>query len=173
MLGTTGMDVEARESYEPNSTESSAVVATYMEGEVIVLLEEVPGDRDSVADVLERHGGSVSRWMLNPRRVLVQVDPGNEHDFIKSIEDEPTIEDAGLNYIHELALKPSSINDDFWNRDTDDYWYQYAPRYINANYAWRKETGSKNIRICDFDTGINRNHVELIDNYQIGGDFVD
>jgi thermitase len=173
MFGTLGVDVEARGSHEPDSAWSPPVAGRFVEGEIIVTLKTVPEDRNVVDSILRGHGGLIKRWMLNPRNVLVQVNPRGEKRFVKSIENDPLIEETSLNYIHELALKPAFINDDFWNRPNIDDYFQYAPKYINANYAWREETGALDIRICDFDTGIKGNHIELIANYDVGWDFVD
>jgi len=141
---------------------AAAVSDTYAPGEVIVGYEQ----GTLLADVNAAVGGNGGQ-VVNTNNilnvVLVNVNPGEEEEFINAIKNEPAIRYASPNNRVKAFMIP----------DDPKYKIQYGPQNIKAESAWDTINGSDAVTIAIVDTGIDYTHEDLANNYvPIGYDFV-
>ena len=82
--------------------------------------------------------------------------------LITQLKSDPNIEDIDLNYIVHTAAFP---NDPYysstgsWGQSYGDLW---GMKKINLEPAWDQTTGSSSIIVADIDTGVDRNHEDMV-----------
>lgn len=79
------------------------------------------------------------------------------------------VKEAGLALYIEPSAKVQAYfvpNDEYWNM-------QWAPRKIQADWAWNTTVGNSSVLVAVIDTGIDWDHPDLYSNYvQLGYDWV-
>ena len=98
---------------------------------------------------------------------LVRVPAGEEINYRSQLLQLDEVHFVDLNYYITALESPMPITPD------DPNWFsQYGPPAVRADYAWNVTTGSSGVIIAIVDTGINRSHPEFSGRLIQGYDFV-
>jgi len=101
----------------------------------------------------------------NQAFVVIQGDISTEM-LIKQLKEDPNIESVSPNYIRTLSKLPNDSEfEELWGLNNTGREVHgetgIANVDINAPEAWETTTGSKNIVVAVFDTGVDYNHQDL------------
>ena len=135
-------------------------IKAYAEGEAIVVLKKNLS-KSSVSSLLTQKGIKVRREYSNlvsknnGSYLLVSGNTSTEA-LISEIQKDPNIESASPNYRRKMSAIPDDPKfGDLWGlnntNDTD----------IDAPEAWNTETGSSDVVVAVFDTGVDYTHEDL------------
>lgn len=98
---------------------------------------------------------------------LVRVPAGEEINYRSQLLQLDEVHFVDLNYYITALESPTPIIP-----DDPNWFYQYGPPAVRADYAWNVTTGSSGVIIAIVDTGINRSHPEFSGRLIQGYDFV-
>jgi len=133
----------------------------YIPGEVVIGFYTQVADFDpvDVRTIDSFEGRNIIQKIEELNVAVVEVNEGEELDFIDSISNSPLVEFAEPNFVVHATHIP---NDPRWES-------QWGPQRINCEAAWDINEGSKSVKVAIVDTGIDYNHEDLAGNYVSGG----
>lgn len=162
-FGAVGTNVVKNHSFEIINPETAEEVniGEYVTGEVIIGFHKEGVGLDPIdvmfIDSFQGHNIKEKIEVLNV--AVVEVNEGEEQDFIDNVIGSPFVEYAELNWILHWWHTP---NDPKWNN-------QWGPKRIKCEEAWDIVQGSSSVKIAIVDTGIDYDHPDLSGNYVSGG----
>jgi len=134
----------------------------HMPGQAVVLLRDratMPAYRAE----LEARGVHVLGAIPELGALQVAVPIGREREALAELSADPRVEQAELNGVGRSFLVP----DDAIYRDL-----QWSLRKIGMETAWEATTGSSDVIVAVLDTGVERDHPDLLGSVLAGYDFV-
>ena len=142
-----------------------------------ILVQFNPGSTDFERDGCCRKVGlgAIDKYKIVDGLALIHVSGGDPVAALTSIENDPAVLRAGLNYIVSTQVVPNDpLFGNTWgmNNTTSQL------NDIDAPQAWDIYTGDPNYRVAVIDTGIDFNHPDLQGNIwvnpgEIAGDGID
>jgi len=118
-------------------------------------------------------GFNVVNTIPSLNSVVIKVNAQTREElngFIDDIEKDPRVKYAESNYLSYTCVDPP--NDPFWDYESDSSWSQWGPQRINCLDGWDSATG-EGVTIAIIDTGVDCNHVDLVDKIVSPYDVVD
>ena len=152
----------------PAKVRTTAVVADYVAGEVVVRFKSGIG-RTGRAAVLRETGAERKRWLRLSGAELLRVPAGKSVEAaVRELEAQRDVLYAEPNFIYEASATPNDpLFADLWGLS------QPNDHDIDAPEAWDLTTGSSAVKVAVVDTGVASGHPDLAPNMLPGYDFID
>ncbi len=174
LLGTLGFaqaseiskDLKVLPIHNQMLQKDNSSIKAYAEGEAIIILKKNLS-KSSVSSILTQKGIKVLKEYSNlgskdnGSYLLISGNTSTEA-LISELQKDPNVESASPNYRRVMSEIP---NDTYFG----DLWglHQTNDSDIDAPEAWDTETGSSNVVVAVFDTGVDYTHEDLSANMWI------